>query len=713
MNVRGERIIVFGDSTSKHAADSSPEIWDVDQGSTRVSGQPGDLLASMLLEQGAEAVRVNARVGRSAHNFWGREDIQRLLSSDQAFAPTKVIVILGTNDIGLNLDIDRGDMIRIRDFYKGLGAEVWGVGPWAFPTDGLNQQATPVVDMMKDVFGSRFIDPRPITAVVGRAGDGVHFGADSARQTADGLAQLILAAISPKPWLVIGLGVLAAIGGVAAWGWWRRGKVTLPFGDTAGPESSDRTKLWRFAMPAGIWRLEKAVSADEAAQWLAIHQKDEPKVTFKLSKVKPRKDPPHDTSKRDAYTALERERQQIFQALNYAGNTDEQVHKYHAEIKELDAKIRALDGLKGISERCDPNLSREAFVRCTKRQQRALSDSQPELLGLDSKSKKPRPKKQKPADFDPDYVPPEMKFRDLMANAETATDIEIAEDFALQNGIKLRTLRALPLVPFDPDPTKPTSGVSWSIERQSLGKRPDATDKREAWAIDYDIVINGKHVKIEGNRSGIGWRRGTFEDVQREAAAEGLAITKAMKPIVARVRSGDDFVSEALVRKKAVDAMYDVGREDLKKRPDLYGLDGARRRPEQETRTTDGEPGSGPPSQGKLQIGRKSDDYKDLPWSKVVAEAKKEAKSAGGNKLFLSMHVKHAPNDHTPFAHVSWDPMDHKGAIAFARKLIDDKGAMYSSVEASAERPHGSWDRNPPKGHWTLASFEDDSLPDD
>lgn len=681
MNVRGERILIFGDSLSHHGSDNAPEIWDVDTGSARISGQPGDLLASMLAEQGAAAVRVNARVGRSAHNFWGREDTSSLLASDQAFAPTKVIVMLGTNDIGLNLDIDGAEMAQIRDFYKDLGAEVWGVGPFMYVSDTLNKQAMPVATMMRKTFGSRWIDPRDVTPLQGRAGDGVHFAPGSARELALALQQIMLTTSSPLPWKTIAIGVAMALGGALAYNYWKRGVVALPFGDlesdeyqppekrfldfvanddpeidfetyreeaqdlllqsgsrisqvtkTAGevgphtkawfdlrigegrrlmwnvtapsaghcearfltssgagtgnaqwttrfsgagewcervaaadawaivrrlkqiepegpsrtwalkqsamlademrqaveqdnsePEelygldescnpnlsreafvrctkrqqrtalgvSADpqRTKLWRFAMPAGIWRVEKTVSTDEAEQWLKIFQKDEPKAAFKLSKVKPRKDPPHDTSKRDAYLALEREKQQILQALNYAGNTDEKVREYHAAIQKIDAKIHALDGLKGF--------------------------------------------------------------------------------------------------------------------------------------------------------------------------------------------------------------------------------DAARRRPEQETKTTEDGPGFSPPRQGELHIGRDNLSYKDLPWSKVIAEAKKEAKSESSNKLHLSMHVKHAPNDHTPFAHVSWDPMDQKGAIAFAKKLIDDKGAMYSSVVAFAERPHDRSDRRAPKGHWTLASFEDDSIPDD
>lgn len=43
-----------------------------------------------------------------------------------------------------------------------------------------------------------------------------------------------------------------------------------------------------------------------------------------------------------AIKELSREREQLLNALGYAGNTPEQVRKYHAYIAEVDAKIRAL-----------------------------------------------------------------------------------------------------------------------------------------------------------------------------------------------------------------------------------------------------------------------------------------------------------------------------------------------------------------------------------
>jgi hypothetical protein len=49
-----------------------------------------------------------------------------------------------------------------------------------------------------------------------------------------------------------------------------------------------QVKLWRKGPITGLWEYQRTCSKDEAAQWLAIFQRDEPGVTFKLSKVKPK-----------------------------------------------------------------------------------------------------------------------------------------------------------------------------------------------------------------------------------------------------------------------------------------------------------------------------------------------------------------------------------------------------------------------------------------
>jgi lysophospholipase L1-like esterase len=227
MNARDERIIIFGDSLTHEFADSSAEIWDVDQGSSRGSSSPGSLLASLLLEQGASAVRTDSRVGRSAVNFFSRENAQGLLASDTAFAPTKVVVMLGTNDIGMGIEPTRQSMQAIRDAYQGMGAEVWAIGPMTYVGAGamLNNDSQGIVDVMQDVFGARFIDARPLSINVGRSGDGVHFGGDAARMTALNLAQALLETKGPmSPWTTGALIAIGVIGAVAVWGVYNRKK---------------------------------------------------------------------------------------------------------------------------------------------------------------------------------------------------------------------------------------------------------------------------------------------------------------------------------------------------------------------------------------------------------------------------------------------------------------------------------------------------------
>lgn len=227
MNARGERILIFGDSLTHHGHDSGPEVWNVDTGSMRSSSAPGDLLASLLAEQGAAAVRTNARVSRSAWNFWNREAAGQLIAADIAWKPTKVIVMLGTNDVGLDPQKDRDAFTAIREAYRKAGAEVWAIGPFISnkPPAGIET----VVQTMSSVFGMRFIDGRPLSELAQRAGDGLHYTTNGARTLALTLADTLLRKTSPTTmmkgigWGLLGLGV-ALIAGYAAH---RKGFYTL------------------------------------------------------------------------------------------------------------------------------------------------------------------------------------------------------------------------------------------------------------------------------------------------------------------------------------------------------------------------------------------------------------------------------------------------------------------------------------------------------
>jgi lysophospholipase L1-like esterase len=215
MNVRGERILIFGDSLTQHASGQNP-IWNVDQGPQRTHPAPGDLLASLLLDQGAAAVRTNALVSRSAVNFWTREPAASLIAADLAWRPTKIVFVLGTNDVGIPAAGDAAGFQRLYDAYKPSGAELWAIGPFTsrLPAAGVDQ----VVATMRKVFGSRFLDGRPLSKMISPGSDGVHYTPQAARLLALSMAQALIAASPVKPWMGIAIGAAVVIGGALIYG---------------------------------------------------------------------------------------------------------------------------------------------------------------------------------------------------------------------------------------------------------------------------------------------------------------------------------------------------------------------------------------------------------------------------------------------------------------------------------------------------------------
>lgn len=219
MDVKGQRVLIFGDSLT--ARSGAPVQVDITEGTDRRSSSPGDLLASQLLAAGAAAARINARVGRSAWNFWQREEAAKLIAADLAWQPTIVFVMLGTNDIGLNLTKDRQALERIRDAYAAGGAQLVGIGPPAFSVERLAEGSPGVVAMHRKVFGpDRVVDARPLSQDLleapGRAGDRVHFTAAGAAALAPRLAAAIagLPAAPRKgaPWKPLGIGFGLTLG---------------------------------------------------------------------------------------------------------------------------------------------------------------------------------------------------------------------------------------------------------------------------------------------------------------------------------------------------------------------------------------------------------------------------------------------------------------------------------------------------------------------
>lgn len=189
IRVDGERVLIFGDSLSHPGRDDGPTVVDVDPSDLTVasSSAPGAVLAARLAAgldtggQRAAAVRLNARVGRSARSFLSREDGASLLARDEAWGPTRVVVMLGTNDIdrgtGATALAQTKDALRqIRDAYRAMGAEVVAVGPPSYG-DARYARATPtMLGALREIFGAdRTLDARPATAGVGRSRDGVHF----------------------------------------------------------------------------------------------------------------------------------------------------------------------------------------------------------------------------------------------------------------------------------------------------------------------------------------------------------------------------------------------------------------------------------------------------------------------------------------------------------------------------------------------------------
>ncbi len=49
--------------------------------------------------------------------------------------------------------------------------------------------------------------------------------------------------------------------------------------------------LWRYNATTGYWALARSCTPEDAARWLEIWRRDEPKVSFVLAKRRPRKSP--------------------------------------------------------------------------------------------------------------------------------------------------------------------------------------------------------------------------------------------------------------------------------------------------------------------------------------------------------------------------------------------------------------------------------------
>lgn len=227
MDVGGKRVLVFGDSLTHRGSRTAPDGVDVTESSAR-SGSPGDLLASYLLEAGARAARINGRVSRSAVNFWkgtnGENGSQVMVEESVRRRPDLVFVFLGTNDLGLNAQADAQAFRLIDETFRANGATVIAIGPPSFASETLTSEAAVVYQTLRQVFGLRLIDARPISTDLvlpsqGRASDGVHFASQGSRVLAARLAAAVVTlgrrsirtAVAERPLVIIGAATAAAL----------------------------------------------------------------------------------------------------------------------------------------------------------------------------------------------------------------------------------------------------------------------------------------------------------------------------------------------------------------------------------------------------------------------------------------------------------------------------------------------------------------------
>lgn len=166
---------------------------------------PGGVLGAKLRASGYD-VAVNGKVSRSAVNFWSGtngENGAAVVAGLAAARPDIVIVMLGTNDLGLNATADQAAFARIAAAFN--GAELWAVGPPAFARADLTNKAPAVYETLVRVFGrGRVIDWRPLTADIvsegqGRSKDGVHFARLGAAVAGGRLADAWLRARGDAP----------------------------------------------------------------------------------------------------------------------------------------------------------------------------------------------------------------------------------------------------------------------------------------------------------------------------------------------------------------------------------------------------------------------------------------------------------------------------------------------------------------------------------
>lgn len=226
-------------------------------------------------------MRVNGRVSRSAVNlFSGKngENGAAVIAAEVSYRPDIVLVVLGTNDMGLNAQADAAAFARIRDAFTVGGAKVYAIGPPAFARGDHVRESVVVYDTLGRVFGAgNVIDWRALSgdqvSPPARSADLVHFTSAGAQVAGQRLAAAVLAhrvpiwgSASPKLrawWPVPVTAAVAAAGLIGAAVYVRRRGVKL-----RGPEAlpaSERQHVHRVIEPEIDGAVERALAAGATA----------------------------------------------------------------------------------------------------------------------------------------------------------------------------------------------------------------------------------------------------------------------------------------------------------------------------------------------------------------------------------------------------------------------------------------------------------------
>lgn len=502
MKVNGERIVIFGDSLSHPGADNGPTQSFVTLGSDRASGAPGDLMGSLMLEAGAAAVMLDARVGRSATNYWRREDHANLMGAIVAFQPTKAVVMLGTNDLGLNLETERASFVAIRDALKAAGAqEVWAVGPMTYqaPNAGYNEKAQPIFNVMRDVFGRGFtLDARPLTLTASRSRDGVHFTAAGSKEAALNITQALLSKNQHAPVLMWTFGLVGAIAAIAGgMALARRGKQRALFGALPPPPGA-------LALPPGASPKDWASIINDAyregrdAEAEAMVEELDEKDRAELRKLKPNAMWIRDNNKdwdaeSHALDVIELENDQVIV-------DEEAVHDHIVETVD-DAREWWLEqnGDDVINEGGIPALAWENFRTSAIAATKIAYARRKETDDLDGA--KPASyvavieKSFKGSDEAMERYQAEQRFKALIRDDDPAA-MDVAQDFALQKGMKLSKIAAKDAASggFSLNPLNPANGpqryVRWFHEPTGDFSRAWATTKEGAQTIYITVAFD-------------------------------------------------------------------------------------------------------------------------------------------------------------------------------------------------------------------------------